>query len=88
MNVLENATRRDIVQLLRRGERPSGEIARVLDRVPPAVSNHLSILLHAGVVRCRAVATVRLYSLDERHAFQAWDGYVQTRAASRRAVDA
>ncbi len=46
------------------GARSVGEIAGGLDVSRPAVSQHLSILKAAGLVKDRAEGTRRLYSVD------------------------
>jgi DNA-binding transcriptional ArsR family regulator len=43
-----------------------GAIARDLPVSRPAVSQHLKVLKHAGLVSDRPVANRRLYSLDPR----------------------
>ncbi|WP_328342009.1 metalloregulator ArsR/SmtB family transcription factor [Micromonospora sp. NBC_00421] len=56
--------RRGILELLRDGDLPAGEIA---DRFPvsrPAVSRHLRVLRESGLVRSELVGRQRLYRLD------------------------
>jgi DNA-binding transcriptional ArsR family regulator len=56
--------RRSILELLRDGDLPAGEIA---DRFPvsrPAVSRHLRVLRDSGLVRSELVGRRRLYRLD------------------------
>jgi DNA-binding transcriptional ArsR family regulator len=69
MNALEalaDPTRRRIVELLADGERSAGEIASHFDGTRPGISRHLRILREQGLVRARADAQRRLYSLDPR----------------------
>ena len=47
---LADETRRDILRLLRRGPRTSGEIADRFDSSWPTISRHLSVLRDAGLV--------------------------------------
>lgn len=47
------------------GERTVGELADVLPVSQPAVSQHLKVLKHAGLVSDRADGTRRIYRLDE-----------------------
>jgi DNA-binding transcriptional ArsR family regulator len=56
--------RRRILDLLRAGERPAGEMVGALTISQPAVSKHLRLLREAGLVRVRADGQRRLYSLD------------------------
>jgi DNA-binding transcriptional ArsR family regulator len=63
---LGDPTRRKVLELLRDGARPVGEIARRLPVSRPAVSQHLRVLLEAGLVRSRREGARRLYSIDPR----------------------
>lgn len=59
-------TRRAILDLLRRGEQPVGEIARSFPVSRPAISKHLRILKNAGLVRERPSGRQRICSLDSQ----------------------
>lgn len=61
--VLAEPSRRDILDLLRDGERSVGELVDRLDLSQPGVSKHLRVLRDAGFVESRAVAQRRLYRL-------------------------
>jgi DNA-binding transcriptional ArsR family regulator len=61
---LADPARRQVVDLLRSGERSAGEIERVLEVNQPAASKHLKALREAGLVRVRKDAQRRLYRLD------------------------
>ncbi len=61
--ILVEPNRRTILDLLRTGERPVGELVSVLHLTQPAVSKHLRILREAGMVDVRADARRRLYRL-------------------------
>ena len=61
--VLAEPSRRDILDLLRDGERSVGELVDQLDLSQPDVSKHLRVLRDAGFVESRAVAQRRLYRL-------------------------
>lgn len=63
---LADPTRRQIVELLARGERSAGDLARRFTITQPAVSQHLRALRDAGLVRVRRDAQRRIYSLDAR----------------------
>jgi DNA-binding transcriptional ArsR family regulator len=75
---LGEPVRRLILELLAAGEQPVGPLVAALrNRTPisqPAVSQHLKVLLEAGLVSVRAVGTRRLYTLDQAGvgAAQAW----------------
>lgn len=61
--VLAEPTRREILDLLRDGERPVGELVDRLRVSQPAVSKHLRVLRQAGLVEVRPKAQRRLYRL-------------------------
>jgi DNA-binding transcriptional ArsR family regulator len=61
--VLAQPHRRQILDLLRDGERPVGELVDALAMSQPAVSKHLRILRDAGFVAARIDAQRRLYRL-------------------------
>ena len=47
---LADPHRRQVVELLRAGPRPAGEIAKAVGLAPPAMSRHLRTLRRAGLV--------------------------------------
>jgi DNA-binding transcriptional ArsR family regulator len=55
--------RREILDLLREGERPVGDLVARLDLGQPGVSKHLRVLRDAGLVAVRADGKRRLYAL-------------------------
>ena len=61
--VLAEPTRREILDLLRDGERPVGDLVAALGMAQPAVSKHLKVLRDAGLVSVRADAQRRYYGL-------------------------
>jgi DNA-binding transcriptional ArsR family regulator len=61
--VLAEPRRREILDLLRTGERPVGELVEQLDLSQPAVSKHLKVLRDAGLVEVRHDAQRRWYRL-------------------------
>ena len=63
LDALGDPTRRAILETLRRGPRPVGELARRLPVSRPAVSQHLKTLKEAGLVTDRPNGTQRLYQL-------------------------
>ena len=62
--ILSEPSRRQILDLLRDGERPVGELVEHLGMSQPGVSKHLRVLREAGFVRVRQDAQRRLYSVD------------------------
>ena len=71
---LHDPTRRAVLEKLRDGPQPVGEIARNLPVTRPAVSQHLKILKDAGLVADRSEGTRRIYSIDPHGlgAMRAW----------------
>ena len=61
--VLGEPARRRILDLLRDGERPVGDLVEDLSMRQPAVSKHLRVLRDAGFVEVRSDAQRRLYRL-------------------------
>lgn len=62
-DVLAEPNRRRILELLRGGERPVGDLVAALQVSQPAVSKHLRALRDAGLVTARVDANRRLYRL-------------------------
>ncbi len=60
-DVLAEPNRRRILDLLRVGERPVGDLVDALALSQPAVSKHLRVLRDAGLVDVRSDAQRRLY---------------------------
>jgi DNA-binding transcriptional ArsR family regulator len=59
--VLAEASRRRILDLLVEEERPVGDLAEILSLSQPAVSKHLKVLREAGLVESRTDAQRRIY---------------------------
>jgi DNA-binding transcriptional ArsR family regulator len=64
LDALGDPTRRAILELLREGPRPVGELAGALPVSRPAVSQHLAVLKAAGLVADRPAGRRRLYAVD------------------------
>ena len=73
-SALHDPTRRAVLEKLRDGPRPVGEIARGLPVTRPAVSQHLKVLKDAGLVTDRSEGTRRIYCIDPKGlgAVRAW----------------
>ena len=63
-NAIAEAHRREILDVLRSGEKPVGAIVDDLSMSQPQVSKHLRVLSEVGLVRCRAEGRHRLYRLE------------------------
>jgi DNA-binding transcriptional ArsR family regulator/uncharacterized protein YndB with AHSA1/START domain len=61
MGALSSAIRREILGLIWARELPAGEIAAAFDLTKPTISEHLSVLRDAGLVRMTAEGTSRRY---------------------------
>ena len=75
-NAIAEPQRRDILALLRAGERPVTELADALGITQPGASKHLRVLREVGLVRDRKAGKQRLYGLDARklRAVHEWTG--------------
>ncbi len=71
---LAEPNRRRILDLLRQGERPAGDLVEALAISQPGVSKHLKLLREAGLVSVRPDGQRRLYRLEAREleALDAW----------------
>jgi DNA-binding transcriptional ArsR family regulator len=63
LQVLGDPSRVAILEVLRDGERPVGELVTRLSQSQPGVSRHLRVLREAGLVEARAVGQRRLYRI-------------------------
>ena len=65
-NAIAEPQRREILVLLRSGERPVNELAEELGITQPGASKHLRVLREVGLVRDRKQGKQRVYGLDAR----------------------
>ncbi len=63
-SALADPTRRAVLDLLRRGSLPAGQIAQAFPVSRPAISKHLRLLRRAHLVRERREGRLRLYQLN------------------------
>jgi DNA-binding transcriptional ArsR family regulator len=63
-NAIAEPRRREILVLLRGGERSVTELARELGVAQPGASKHLRVLREVGLVRGRKAGKQRLYGVD------------------------
>ena len=61
---IANPVRRRILEMLRDGPRPAGDIASEFELNRPAVSEHLQVLRRVGLVSEYAQGRQRVYRLD------------------------
>ena len=84
LRAIAEPRRRDILRLVQDAELPAGEIASHFDVTRPAISQHLRVLLDAGLVRMRRDGTRLFYrarpeGIEEVREFleQFWDESLQ-----------
>lgn len=77
LNALAEPNRFRIIELLREGPRPVGEIAERLQIRQPQVSKHLRVLSEAGLVDVHPAANQRIYQL-RREPFQTFAEWLET----------
>jgi len=65
-NAVAEPRRRQILDVLARGERPVNDLVRALRVAQPQVSKHLRVLRDVGLVAVRGAGRQRLYRLDAR----------------------
>lgn len=65
-NAIAEPQRRDLLVLLRGGERPVTSLADELGISQPGASKHLRVLREVGLVRERRAGRQRLYSIEAR----------------------
>lgn len=63
-HALADPTRRAVLDLLRQGSQPAGQIARVFPVSRPAISKHLRLLRRAHLVREHREGRLRVYQLN------------------------
>src|SRR5580693_990325 len=63
-SALADPTRRAVLDLLRKGSQPAGQIARAFPVSRPAISKHLRLLRRAHLVEERREGRHRLYQLN------------------------
>jgi DNA-binding transcriptional ArsR family regulator len=78
---ISDANRRYLLEELRRGPKTVNELASGLPVSRPAVSQHLKVLLDAGLVSAEAQGTRRIYTVSNAGFFklnlwldQFWEG--------------
>jgi DNA-binding transcriptional ArsR family regulator len=64
-HAISDATRRHILEELRRGPKTVNVLAAGLPISRPAVSQHLKILLDAALVKVEVSGTKRIYTTDD-----------------------
>lgn len=77
LSALAEPNRLRIVELLRDGPRPVGEIAERLVLRQPQVSKHLRVLSEAGIVEMHPMAQQRVYQLSPKP-FQELDSWLES----------
>lgn len=86
--VVAEPSRRRILDMLRRGERPVNDLVDELSMAQPAVSKHLRVLRDAGLVAVRQDAQRRLYRLRPEPLVEIDEWLTPFREAWARRLDA
>lgn len=60
---IADPSRRQLLQLLKKGDLTAGELASSFDMAAPSVSKHLSILKAAGLIKDRREGNYIIYTL-------------------------
>jgi DNA-binding transcriptional ArsR family regulator len=87
LHAISNARRRAMLELLSRGEQPASTLAEHAGLTRPAASQHLKVLLEAGLVEARVKGRQRLYRarVDELEELrEKLDAFWNQQLASRR----
>src|SRR5690349_25015530 len=76
-HALADPTRRAVLDLLRQGSRPAGQIAQAFPVSRPAISKHLRLLRHAHLVHEKREGRHRVYELNAEplKAVDSWLGH-------------
>jgi DNA-binding transcriptional ArsR family regulator len=61
---LADPTRREILKILRRGEKTAGELAQRFDMTKPSMSHHFAVLKQADLIEARREGQQIYYSLN------------------------
>ena len=64
MKALSDPTRRRILELLKKGPMPAGELGKEFDMTGATMSHHLSILKKAGLVQDQKKGTFIYYEIN------------------------
>ena len=60
---VSDPTRLQVIQMLAEGERHVGALCTLLDQTQPAVSHHLALLRHGGLIAARRQGKNNFYAL-------------------------
>lgn len=71
-----DATRRQILEVLRTGEQSAGAIAKKFEMTKPAISHHLAALKAAGLVSDRRKGQQIIYAIKEGSILAVWDEFL------------
>lgn len=76
-SALSEPHRLNIVELLRDGPRPVGDIVSKLGLNQPQVSKHLRVLADAGIVEAKPMAQKRVYEISPQ-SFEKLDEWIKS----------
>ena len=84
-NAIAEPQRREILVLLRGGERPVTDLARDLGMTQPQASKHLRVLREVGLVRVRGAGKQRLYGWTPARCGRSTSGWAASSGSGARA---
>lgn len=64
LKALAHPTRREVIRLLRAGDRTAGELAARFDQAPSTMSGHFAVLRGAGLIQGRRDGSTITYTLN------------------------
>jgi DNA-binding transcriptional ArsR family regulator len=80
---LNDATRRDILELLKDGDKTAGEIAERFYISKPSISHHLDLLKQAGLVEAEKQGQFIYYSLNTTVVDEIAKWFIQFRSSKK-----
>ena len=83
---LNDKTRRDILELLKSGDKTAGEIADHFQHTKPTISHHLDLLKQAELLTSEKKGQFIHYSIIQDHIANTLDGYLQEICLTRRHI--
>ena len=74
---LNDETRRAIMELLKEGEKPAGEISKQFNISKPSISHHLDLLKQANLIKAKKKGQFIYYALQPKSLEDVFRWFVQ-----------
>jgi ArsR family transcriptional regulator, arsenate/arsenite/antimonite-responsive transcriptional repressor len=84
---LNDDTRRAIMELLKDGEKPAGEISKQFNISKPSISHHLDLLKQANLVKAKKKGQFIYYALQPRTLEDVFRWFVQFKPDEAKFLD-